>query len=197
MLPVHFGRVKRGIRKKTRTFLPILMGMALLMLIWSCSPKAIPTTSRRPSPKKSPYEEVVKLARSYLGTPYRYGGMDRNGVDCSGLVCRVYLDAAGISLPRTAYDQALIGEPVKKEDLRPGDLVFFKEPHAARITHVGIVSAVEGGKVRFIHAASGRRRVVEDDLDHPHWKARYMGARRPIIPSKADAHTDPPEKLAP
>jgi len=174
-----------------------MMGMALLMLIWSCSPKAAPTASRKPSPKKSPYEEVVKLARSYLGTPYRYGGMDKNGVDCSGLTCRVYLDAAGIRLPRTAYDQALVGEPVKKEDLRPGDLVFFKEPRAARITHVGIVSAVEGGKVRFIHAASGRRQVVEDDLDHPHWKARYMGARRPITPSKADAHTDQPEKSKP
>ncbi|MCX7651686.1 MAG: C40 family peptidase [Bacteroidia bacterium] len=132
----------------------------------------------------SPYEAVVALAKAYLGTPYRYGGIDKSGVDCSGLVCRVYLDAAGVRLPRTADAQALVGQPVKKEELQPGDLVFFREPGRRSITHVGIVHKVENQEVGFIHAASVRRQVVEDRLSDPHWQLRFVCARRPVIPSK-------------
>ncbi|MEN3041622.1 MAG: C40 family peptidase [Bacteroidia bacterium] len=133
------------------------------------------------------YEAVVMLAKSYLGTPYRYGGIDRRGVDCSGLVCRVYADAAGVLLPRTADAQALVGLPISKDSLRPGDLVFFREPGRFRITHVGIVHKVENGDATFIHAASVSRRVVESRLSDPHWRLRFVGARRPLIPSKGRA----------
>ncbi|MCS7152614.1 MAG: C40 family peptidase [Bacteroidia bacterium] len=180
------GLMWRGYSKAT-FFAPVVL--------WSCSPKVV-SAGRKP-PTKSPNDEIVSTARSYLGIPYRYGGMDRKGVDCSGLVCRVYLDAAGIQLPRTADAQALVGQEVKKENLEKGDLVFFKEPRSKRITHVGIVSQVEGGSVKFIHAASGRGKVVEDNLDDPHWRIRYAGARRIIPASKADAHTDPQEKSKP
>ncbi|MEN3041664.1 MAG: C40 family peptidase [Bacteroidia bacterium] len=167
----------------------------LVALVGGCSIK--PTKASASSKYKayrSTQEKVVAEVRSYLGVPYKFGGMDRKGVDCSGLVCRVYLDAAGLSLPRTADAQAQVGEPVEKAKLRPGDLVFFKEPKAKNITHVGIVHKVEGGEVSFIHAASGRRQVVEDRLSDPHWQARFVCARRPIPLSKADPHNDPQEK---
>lgn len=173
--------------------MPLLL---VLLAAWSCSSKVASTAARK-KPSPAPYEEVARVARSYLGTPYRYGGMDRKGVDCSGLVCRVYLDAAGVQLPRTADAQARTGQPIRREELRPGDLVFFQEPKAGKITHAGIVSSVDGQRVRFIHAATKRRQVVEDDLDDPHWRVRYVGARRPSLPAKADAHAGPPGKSKP
>ncbi|MCS7163231.1 MAG: NlpC/P60 family protein [Bacteroidia bacterium] len=131
---------------------------------------------------------VVEVAKSYLGTPYRYGGLDRRGLDCSGLVCRVYEEGAGMKLPRTADAQAKIGRPVARRGLQPGDLVFFKEPGSRKVTHVGIVSAVQGREVHFIHASSTRG-VREDRLNDPHWQARWQGARRLLPPSKAHAQS--------
>lgn len=166
-----------------------------VFVMGGCSPKALPT--KRSFPKRSNQERILEVARSYIGVPYRYGGMDRSGVDCSGLACRVYADAVGIQLPRTADAQAQVGEAVSIQHLQPGDLVFFKEPKGKKISHVGIVSEVGKGEIRFIHASTGRRRVVEDSLMDPHWRSRFVGARRPTAPSKAAAHTDPQEKSKP
>lgn len=170
--------------------------MLLPLTVWKCSSKLASTAKKEKVPPAS-HEKVARVARSYLGTPYRYGGMDRSGVDCSGLVCRVYLDAAGLQLPRTAEAQAKTGQPVKREELRPGDIVFFREPKSSKITHAGIVSAVEGQRVRFIHAATKRGKVVEDDLDDPHWRVRYAGARRPTLPAKGAAHAGLPGRSKP
>ncbi|MCS7188319.1 MAG: C40 family peptidase [Bacteroidia bacterium] len=118
---------------------------------------------------------MVEVARRYIGVPYKYGGTDKKGIDCSGLVCRVYQEALQLSLPRTAQAQAQVGKPVRRQ-LQPGDLVFFREPKAKEITHVGIVSEVKKGEVRFIHASS--RGVREDSLADSHWRQRYVMARR-------------------
>lgn len=166
------------------------IGIGLLWVVfWGCSSQRAAVDSRKG--EKPLAEAVAAVARSYLGTPYRYGGMDRKGMDCSGLAYRVYQEAVGIELPRTADGQALIGKPVKQDQLRPGDLVFFREPQSRKITHVGIVSRVQKGEVKFIHASTGRRQVVEDSLMEPHWQSRFVGARRLLPPSKGVAHTGP------
>lgn len=179
-------QIRLGLYKRPK----LLMGM--FVFLGGCAIKITP------SAKKGVYrhrqEAVVAQARSYLGVPYKLGGMDRKGVDCSGLVCRVYLDATGTRLPRTADAQSHAGKPVEKTKLQPGDLIFFKEPKARSITHVGIVHKVEGKEVTFIHAASGRRQVVEDRLNDPHWQTRFVCARRVIPSSEADSRTGPPEK---
>lgn len=87
--------------------------------------------------------DVISYARQYLGTPYVYGGTSPSGFDCSGFVQYVYKNAAGISLPRTTYDQIGVGSRVSQDQLQPGDLVF---PDTG---HVGIY--IGGGQM--IHAS--------------------------------------------
>jgi cell wall-associated NlpC family hydrolase len=133
---------------------------------------ADPETPRR---RGSP-EDVVATARRFLGTPYLWGGMTSQGIDCSGFASRVY-HANGVDLPRDADQQwsdpaAAAVEPAA---LRPGDLLFFgTDPK--NVTHVGIYE----GDRRFINATTHETPVVrEDRLDDPHWSAIYQGARRP------------------
>jgi cell wall-associated NlpC family hydrolase len=128
-----------------------------------------------PPPRGSP-DEVLATARRFLGAPYLWGGMTVHGIDCSGLVSRVYY-ANGVVLPRDAdlqFDSpALV--PVERGALQPADLVFFGRGPKA-ITHVGLYV----GDGRFISATThGVPAVHEDRLDDPHWVSAYQGARRP------------------
>jgi len=117
---------------------------------------------------------IVEAARRYEGTPYRYGGDSASGMDCSGLVFRVFTDQR-ISVPRTTEEQYEFGRPVPPDRLRPGDLVFFDDGRG-RVQHVGLV--VEGD--RFLHASTSRRRVVEDSLRQSYFRDRFAGARRVV-----------------
>jgi cell wall-associated NlpC family hydrolase len=115
-------------------------------------------------------------ADTYLGTPYRHGGINQNGIDCSGLAHKSYL-AAGINLPRSTVDQAIIGKEVQRKDLLPGDLVFFTAKSNGQIDHVGIIYKIEGSAVVFIHASSSKG-VRYDRLDEGYWKDLFVTARR-------------------
>lgn len=115
---------------------------------------------------------VVDAAQKYLGTPYRFGGATSDGVDCSGLVTVVFTQF-GIAVPRTSRAQAHFGHPIKKSNLRPGDLVFFKT-RGSRISHVGIYA----GRGHFIHASTRERRVRYDELNKGYFASRFVTARR-------------------
>jgi cell wall-associated NlpC family hydrolase len=120
--------------------------------------------------------EVVATARRFLGVPYLWGGMTAHGIDCSGLVSRVY-HANGVELPRDARLQFADADatPVERGALSLGDLVFFGSG-PGDITHVGLYA----GDGRFIDATTHETPVVrEDRLDDPHWSPIYQGARRP------------------
>jgi cell wall-associated NlpC family hydrolase len=134
-----------------------------------------PVDPAAPRRRGSP-EEVLATARRFLGAPYLWGGMTARGLDCSGLVSRVY-HANGVVLPRDAdlqFDSPVL-VPVGRDALQPADLVFFgRSPKA--ITHVGLYV----GDGRFISATiHGTPSVHEDRLDDPHWVSAYQGARRP------------------
>jgi cell wall-associated NlpC family hydrolase len=134
-----------------------------------------PVDSTQPRPRGSG-ADLVATARRFMGTPYLWGGMTVHGIDCSGLVSRVY-HANGVELLRDADLQFADpnAAPVAREALEPGDLLFFgKDP--ASITHVGMYL----GEGRFINATTHEVPAVrEDRLDDPYWTAIYQGARRP------------------
>lgn len=122
-----------------------------------------------PSVSPLPAEQVVELAQRFLGTPYRWGGVSPNGVDCSGFVQEVFR-LAGYALPRLADEQFQQTVPV--ESPQPGDLLFFTT-YLPGPSHVGISL---GGQ-EFVHASSSRG-VIRASLEENYFKTRYLGARR-------------------
>jgi cell wall-associated NlpC family hydrolase len=121
--------------------------------------------------------ELVQHALTFLNVRYRWGGdSPQTGFDCSGLVRYVVQHALGLVLPREARAMARVGEAISREELRPGDLVFFntrRRPYS----HVGIYV----GDRRFIHAGSRGGRVEVVDMRADYWQRRYNGARRLAI----------------
>jgi LysM repeat protein len=115
---------------------------------------------------------VATAALDYLATPYRFGGNDRRGLDCSAFAQRVFRDR-GIELPRTAREQFRLGADVPPEELTTGDLLFFRT-YAAYPSHVGIY--LGGGKM--VHASVRSRRIVVSAIDSPYFRSRYLGAKR-------------------
>ncbi|MCW3167635.1 NlpC/P60 family protein [Chryseobacterium sp. 09-1422] len=123
-------------------------------------------------------DNILTEASTYLGTPYRYGGTTRNGIDCSAFVLSVFGAAAGLTLPRVAASQSQEGEAIDKENLQKGDLIFFS--HGKRISHVGIVEDVtEEGEVKFIHAATSKG-VMISSLNDSYWGPKFRFAKRVI-----------------
>jgi len=121
---------------------------------------------------------LVTRSLNFLGVPYRMGGTSPlTGFDCSGFVGKVFSDALGFGLPRTAAEMSQTGEQVKINDLKPGDLVFFNTMRRA-FSHVGIYL----GNYQFVHAPSAGGVVRVEDMRVSYWAARYDGAPR-VLPS--------------
>lgn len=108
---------------------------------------------------------------SWRGVRHHYGGMSRQGVDCSAFVQLTYRDVFGMQIPRTTREQSKLGKRVSKRKLVPGDLVFFKTGWFDR--HVGVY--VGGGT--FIHASESKG-VTRSSLQDHYWRKRYWKARR-------------------
>lgn len=115
---------------------------------------------------------VISLALSLQGTPYRNGGSDPSGFDCSGFVQWVFAQR-GLALPREVKDQYRVGSEIDSDDVLPGDLVFF-ETVSNGASHVGI--ALGGGE--FVHAPSSRGVVRIERYTSRYWADRWVGARR-------------------
>ncbi|MDR2377000.1 MAG: C40 family peptidase [Treponema sp.] len=121
--------------------------------------------------------KLLAAADAYRGTPYRYGGVDRNGVDCSGLIYASFKDSLAVSVPRTTSALYSWTEKIGEDSLQPGDLVFFITTGSG-ISHAGIYA----GEGRFIHSASDgpKTGVIYSSLDESYWRRTFAGAGRAL-----------------
>lgn len=108
--------------------------------------------------------QVLNTAFDYKGVRYRYGGMSRSGIDCSGLVSTAFEDTA-INLPRSSSEMAQVGERVRKSEAQMGDLIFFKT-RGNRISHVGIITEVNNDEIKFIHSSTSKGVIVSSTKEN-------------------------------
>ncbi len=164
--------------------LPFLL---LILMLSSCKSKKSYTSSKNKQthsvkvnttakPSKEA-ESVVKTAKKFSGTRYKYGGTSKRGMDCSGLVYTSFGDN-NISVPRTTKDLSSYGNWVDLKEVNVGDLVFFAtKKNSRKVNHVGIVTNVRAGNVEFIHASSSKG-VMISSLAEKYWYFAFVQARR-------------------
>jgi hypothetical protein len=125
-------------------------------------------------PRETLRINIVDTARRFIGTPYRWGGESiQGGFDCSGLTMTVYR-LNGLELPRNSRAQFQAGQPIHRNTLQAGDLVFFATGVRTRVSHVGVYS----GEGHFIHAPGQGKRIQIASLSNGYFSQRYLGARR-------------------
>ncbi len=143
--------------------------------------QALPPSTETASPGllnqvRDKASDLVLSAMNFLGVPYKRGGNSvNNGFDCSGFTRHIFEMSVGLVLPRRADEQAKMSSlvPIKKEDLKPGDLVFFNTMRAT-FSHVGIYV----GEGKFIHSPRVGGAVRVEDMREAYWAKRFTGARR-------------------
>ncbi len=152
-----------------RALAPVLVLLAVALGAVACA-KTVLDPRNYQTPVGAPTTErgviAARMAQSYLGVPYVWAGASPAGFDCSGLVSYVY-GRLGVSIPHNAAQQYRYGTPVDRDDLVPGDVVFFD-----RLRHNGIYV----GDGRFVHATSGGVKLAR--LDDGWFRQRWVGARR-------------------
>ncbi len=127
--------------------------------------------------REDPAFTVITTAKSYQGTPYKYGGTTRAGMDCSALIYHSFY-AIGINMPRTSAAQSEQGKSVKKNEVKPGDVLFFATGRRRKqVTHAGIVTEASRSDIRFIHSSTSLG-VSEDYLSNSYWSKAFLFARR-------------------
>lgn len=142
----------------------------------AAAPASAPVPADMPAPMRDASAELVIAALNFLEIPYRWGGNHADeGFDCSGFTRFVFATSLGLVLPRRAEEQARASalQPVRRDALRPGDLVFFNTMRRA-FSHVGIYI----GDGRFIHAPRTGAEVRIEQIGSRYWSQRFNGARR-------------------
>lgn len=167
---------------------PLLLALCASIVFFTAATAATAAPNDDPSPllraektlrsigdkAKDSAADITSYALSLIGVDYRFGGNTPDqGLDCSGLIRYVFQQATGISLPRSAREQARVGESITRDDLQPGDLVFFNT-RRFQFSHVGLYI----GDNRFIHAPSSGGSVEVTSLDNRYWQKAFNGARR-------------------
>ncbi len=163
-----------------RILLPVLLGL----LLASCGSSRKTTDSvvignSKTSVSSRKISKVVKHAKTFEGTRYKFGGTDKRGMDCSGLVYISFKEEQ-IGLPRISRDMATKGVRIKLKETEEGDLVFFRtDKNKNVINHVGLVLENKKGVIKFIHSTTSRG-VIISSMEEKYWKNAFVQVRRMI-----------------
>ena len=150
-----------------------LIALGIIDEYYIVGPEDYPKSRDRRNAMTYLRNELVTTAKSFIGVPYRWGGVSpKRGFDCSGLSMAVY-HLNGLNLPRSSEAQWEAGWAVNRSQLSRGDLVFFATSGGRKITHVGIYV----GEDTFIHAPGRNKRIRFDSLSTRYFRRRYVGAR--------------------
>ena len=158
----------------------ILCSLALFMTGCGSSRTRDRQTALKPSKGISLNKKeslLIEQAKSFIGTPYQWGGDSKQGMDCSGLIYQSF-NAIDIEVPRTTKELIQQGRKIHQNKLKPGDLVFFKTIKSkAKATHVGLVVQNTKNKALFIHSGTSTG-VIISKLEDTYWKKHFVFARR-------------------
>jgi hypothetical protein len=168
---VRFGNFpsKNAARRRAET----LLAARTIDAYYLVSPDDFTAGRYKPNLIDHMREQIVSTARRFIGIPYRWGGESPgDGFDCSGLTKVVY-ELNGLQLPRSSREQWQTGKPVKRDQIKRGDLVFFATSGRGRVSHVGIYT----GDDKFLHAPRRGRKIRISSLANSYYRARYLGAR--------------------
>ena len=116
--------------------------------------------------------KLYSFIDDWYGTPYKYGGIDKNGIDCSGFVFKLFEQVYSIKSPRTTTELYEVSNEIKKKDLKEGDLLFFKID-SKKVSHVGIFLMNN----KFVHASSKKGIMISDLNEEFFVKCFYKGGR--------------------
>lgn len=152
----------------------LLLCLIIIVLIVITGCGSAPVKPANDSPHDATETKLRQAAKQWRHTPHRMGGLDRRGIDCSGLVKVLYDDLFQIDLPRSTRLQVRKGRAVASGQWIAGDLLFFKPKNKGR--HVGIYLSDR----EFLHATT-RRGVIVSNLSEPYWRESYWKARRVLI----------------
>jgi cell wall-associated NlpC family hydrolase len=154
------------------------MRKALFLLVFSIALVACSSskkTTYRSKKPKTKVDRIVANAVLYKGVKYRFGGTNRKGMDCSGLVYTAF-GSENIQLPRISRNMANKGRKISLKKVNKGDLLFFKiSRRSNQINHVGLVTSVKNGTIYFIHSTSSRGVIVSSMLEK-YWKKNFVKA---------------------
>jgi cell wall-associated NlpC family hydrolase len=167
---VRFGNFPT--REAARVKAESLRASGIIQEFYLAAPEDTPLPRPRPEDTDGLRANLVETARSYLGVPYLWGGASAQGFDCSGLTMSVYR-LNGLQLPRSSRDQYEAGSQVSRDELRPGDLLFFSTNGTGRVSHVGLYA----GDGTFIHAPSRGRTISQAKLSDAYYQKTFVGAR--------------------
>ena len=153
----------------------------LSLLMISCgSSKNVTSTSKKTATSQKEItiaDKIVWTAVSYKGVRYKYGGTTNKGMDCSGLIHTAFKQR-DVDIPRTSREMYTKGYNISLRKVQRGDLLFFKTARKrGKVNHVGLVTSVQNGDIRFIHATSSRG-VIVTSLNQDYWNKAFIKAKR-------------------
>ncbi|MBS9774674.1 MAG: C40 family peptidase [Tenacibaculum sp.] len=157
----------------------LLINLILIFSFTSCntSKESISNNDKIQVTPPKLTDKIIWTAVTYKGTPYKYGGTTKKGMDCSGLVYTCF-KKRGISLPRSSSKMYKRGRRISLKNVVRGDLLFFTTGKSrSRINHVGLVTSARNGDIKFIHSTNSQG-VIVTSLHSRYWKKTFIGAKR-------------------